>query len=277
MQTRGTALVTGCSSGIGRATATALTTAGFTTYATARDVATLTELVTLGCREVRLDVTDEGSMSEAVAHVEAEAGGVDLLVNNAGFGLQGPLEELALDDVRRQFETNVFGLLRMSQLVLPGMRYRRSGRIVNVGSTGGLFTTPGSGAYHSSKYAVESLTDAMRAEVAGWGIEVSLVQPGGVLTEFGAKSRAVLPPDLPGAPYDALKASIDRTIARSVSADSPGVLAPEQVAAVILRAATARRPRTRYKVGFVSRAIPFTRRRLPDRAWDAVMRRAIPG
>ncbi|HEY2703551.1 MAG TPA: SDR family NAD(P)-dependent oxidoreductase, partial [Candidatus Dormibacteraeota bacterium] len=154
-------LVTGCSSGIGHATAARLAGRGWTVYATARRPETLAGLAAVGCRTLALDVTDEASMSAAVATVEREAGGVGALVNNAGYSQGGAIEELPLDELRRQFETNVFGLVRMAQLVLPGMRARRSGRIVNVGSMGGRLTFPGGGAYHATKYAVEALSDAL--------------------------------------------------------------------------------------------------------------------
>ncbi len=187
------ALITGASSGIGKAAAMAFVRAGFVTYATARRPETLAALEAAGCHALPLDVTDEASMVAAVRAVEDAHGAVDILVNNAGYGLNGPLEELPMDDVRRQFETNVFGLLRMSQLVLPGMRQHGGGRIINVGSMGGEFTTPGAGAYHASKYAVESLSDALRVEVRPFGVQVALVQPTGVHTAFGGKVVETLP------------------------------------------------------------------------------------
>src|SRR5579883_244270 len=157
----GVALVTGASSGIGKVTAIALHSAGFITYATARNPQTLSDLATKGCYVLQLDITDEASMLAAVRPIEAKHGAVSLLVNNAGYNQIGPLEELTMEEIRRQFETNVFGLLRMCQLVLPRMRSQGYGRIINVGSIGGTFTTPGNGAYHASKYAVESFTDAL--------------------------------------------------------------------------------------------------------------------
>ena len=181
------ALVTGASSGIGRATALALHQAGFVTYATARRTESFAGLEALGLRTLPLDVTDEASMGAAIRQAEREAGPVSVLVNNAGYGLNGPAEELDLHEVRREFETNVFGLLRMSQLVLPRMRQQGWGRIINVGSVGGTFTAPGAGAYHASKYAVEALSDAMRYEVQGFGVDVVLIQPTGVYTPFFAK------------------------------------------------------------------------------------------
>jgi NADP-dependent 3-hydroxy acid dehydrogenase YdfG len=162
-------LITGCSSGIGRATAERLAGRGFTVYATARRVEAIADLEARGCRVMALDVTDEGSMQAAVDAVTTEHGAVGALVNNAGYSQSGPVEEVPIEDVRRQFETNVFGLVRMCQLVLPGMRAQRSGRIVNVSSMGANFTFPGGGFYHATKYAVEAISDALRFEVAGFG------------------------------------------------------------------------------------------------------------
>lgn len=179
--------------------------------------------------------------------VEAAHGAVDVLVNNAGYGLNGPLEEVTMDDVRREFETNVFGLLRMSQLVLPGMRRRRRGRIVNVGSSGGVFTTPGAGAYHASKYAVESLSDALRMEVRPFGVQVALIQPTGVHTAFAGKIVETLPQTGSDSPYAAFKANYARVTERVFTL--PGIVQPEDVARAILHAAQSRRPHTRYKVG----------------------------
>ena len=164
-----TALITGCSSGIGKATAERLARKGWTVYATARRPETLADLT--GCRHLALDVNDEVSMSSAVDAVLAEAGSIDALVNNAGYSLSGAVETLDVDDIRREFETNVFGLVRLSQLVLPAMRDQGSGRIVNIGSMGGKLTFPGGGAYHASKYAVEAFSDAMRYEVSGFGVQ----------------------------------------------------------------------------------------------------------
>jgi len=153
-KTQQTVLISGCSSGIGRATAERLAKKGHTVYATARRLESIEELRSTGCKLLSLDVTDEGSMSEAVRAVQEAEGGIDALVNNAGYSQNGAVESIPLDAIRAQFETNVFGLIRMSQLVLPGMRERRSGRIVNIGSMGGKFTFPGGGVYHATKHAI---------------------------------------------------------------------------------------------------------------------------
>src|SRR5919112_6694600 len=171
-------LITGCSSGIGRATAERLSARGWTVYATARRVEAIADLEARGCRVLRLDVTDEDSMQAAVAAVCDEHGAVGALVNNAGYSQSGTIEEVPMDDVRRQFETNVFGLVRMTQLVLPKMRGQRWGKIVNISSMGANFTFPGGGFYHATKHAVNAISDALRYEVQGFGVDVVIVEPG---------------------------------------------------------------------------------------------------
>src|SRR5947209_10319616 len=178
-------LITGCSTGIGRATAERLARSGRTVYATARRLDSIADLEREGCRTLALDVTDEQSMRAAVAAVEEAEGAVGALVNNAGYSQSGAVEDVPMEQVRRQFETNVFGLIRMCQLVLPGMRRRGSGRIVNLSSMGGKLVFPGGGVYHATKHAVEAISDALRFEVRGFGIGVSIVEPGLIKTEFG--------------------------------------------------------------------------------------------
>src|SRR5215207_10344230 len=179
-------LITGCSTGIGRATAERLAKRGLTVYATARRLESVADLEAAGCRTLALDVSDEESMRAAVGAVEEAEGAVGALVNNAGYSQSGALETIDIDDARRQFETNVFGLLRMCQLVLPGMRRAGRGRIVNVSSMGGKLTFPGGGIYHATKYAVEAISDALRQEVRPFRIDVVIVEPGLIRTGFGA-------------------------------------------------------------------------------------------
>ena len=271
------ALVTGASSGIGAASVQALTQDGWTTYATARRPESLSALAAEGIPVLQLDVTDESSMKTAVAQIEAHHGAVDLLVNNAGYGLNGPVEELSLADIRQQFETNVFGLVRLCQLVLPGMRRKRAGRIINVGSIGGTFTAPGAGAYHASKWAVESFTDALRFEVASFGIAVILIQPTGVYTQFDKKLALTLPSTGSQSPYAAFKANHLRVTEQMFRGRNlAGIVRPEKVAHVIARAASAPRPRTRYKVGLSAHIYSGLRRAVSDRTWDWLMGLQFP-
>jgi NAD(P)-dependent dehydrogenase (short-subunit alcohol dehydrogenase family) len=269
------ALVTGCSSGIGRATALTLADRGFTVYATARRPETLADLAARGLRILALDVTDEDSMVAAVRAVETEHGHVEVLVNNAGYALQGPVEDTSMEAVRAQFETNVFGLVRLTQLALPAMRAAGRGRIINVGSMGGRFTFPGGGFYHASKHAVEALSDALRLEVAPFGVRVVLVQPGPVRSAFvDAAVDTVASGEGPYAEFR--QALVDRYREAYDGRASNLEVSPEKVADVIAGAATASHPRARYAVGAMARTLITTRRLLPDVAWDRVVRSVWP-
>ncbi|MFF5175801.1 oxidoreductase [Micromonospora sp. NPDC000089] len=268
-----TVLITGTSSGIGRATVHRLARRPeLTVYATARKVEAIADLAAAGARLLPLDVTDEASMRAAVAAIEAEHGQVDVLINNAGYGEYGPIEEAPMDRVRAQFETNVFGLSRLTQLVLPGMRRAGRGRIVNISSMGGRLVFPGGGYYHASKYAVEAISDALRQEVRPFGIDVAIVEPGLIRTGFGAVAAESLGAGAdPAGPYRAMTASVDASMAKSYA--NPALAAtPDTVARVIERAVTARRPRTRYLVTAAAWAMVHTRRLLGARAFDAVNR-----
>src|SRR5436309_5452634 len=194
-------LITGCSSGIGQATAGHLADTGWTVYATARRPETLTDLERKGCRTLALDVCSEESMRAAVDAVCEAHGAVGVLVNNAGYSQSGAVETVPTEQARAQFETNVFGLLRMCQLVLPGMRDQRWGKIVNISSMGGRLTFPGGGLYHATKYAVEALSDALRFEVRGFGVDVMLIEPGLIVTGFGDTASASVGVSGDGGPY----------------------------------------------------------------------------
>ena len=246
-----TVLITGCSTGIGHATAARLAAGGWTVYATARKPETLADLEARGCRVLALDVTSEASMQEAVAAVE---GVVGVLVNNAGYSQSGALETLPMDAVRRQFETNVFGLLRLTQLVLPGMRAAGEGKIVNVSSMGGRLTFPGGGAYHATKYAVEAMSDALRMEVRAFGIDVICIEPGLIRTEFGTTAAGGVE-TVEGDPY----ADFNRAVAQVHARRLRG-------AAVAARAATPTPSRARSRRRWASRARRRACRSRPPRA-----------
>ncbi len=265
-------LITGTSSGIGRATAVRLARRpDLTVYATARRVEAIADLAEAGARVLSLDVTDEPSMRAAVDAVEAKHGAVGVLVNNAGYGEYGTVEEADLDRVRAEFETNVFGLARMCQLVLPGMRAAGAGRIINVGSMGGRLVFPVGGYYHASKYAVEALTDALRFEVAPFGVQVSLIEPGLIRSGFASTAGTSLASSAgPAGPYAALNAAADQQMASAYR--SKLAAPPETVAAVIERAVTARSPRTRYVVTVGAIAVVHTRRLLGARVFDTYLR-----
>ncbi len=272
-------LVTGCSSGIGRATAEHLAGKGWTVYATARRPESIADLQEKGCRTLALDVTDEASMAAAVGAVEEAEGAVGVLVNNAGYSQSGAVEDVPLDVVRRQFETNVFGLVRMCQLALPGMRRQGWGKIVNVSSMGGRLVFPGGGFYHGTKYAVEAISDALRFEVAGFGVDVSIIEPGLIRTSFGdTAAHGVDEATSADGPYAEFNAAVAKS---TQEAYEDGALAklgggPETVARAIEKAISRRRPKTRYKVTASARMALATRRLLPDRGWDAFLRAQFP-
>ncbi|VXC19038.1 oxidoreductase [Aeromicrobium sp. 9AM] len=271
-----TVLITGCSSGIGEATAARLSKSGWTVYATARRPETLDALAAGGCRALALDVTSEDSMTTAVDTVLGEAGRIDALVNNAGYSQSGAVETLDLDDVRRQFETNVFGLVRMCQLVLPSMRQKGSGRIVNISSMGGRLVFPGGGAYHATKYAVEALSDALRFEVAGFGVKVVIVEPGLITTNFENAAVASMAGNDDG-PYAEFNAEVAKAT-KEVYAGPMRHLGggPDAVAKVIERSLTTRRPRIRYTVTPSASLSIRSRNLMGARGWDAVLRTQFP-
>ncbi|MGZ8770217.1 MAG: SDR family NAD(P)-dependent oxidoreductase [Aeromicrobium sp.] len=271
-----TAMITGCSSGIGEAAAARLAKGGWTVYATARKPETLEGLAAAGCRTLALDVTREDSMADAVGKVIAEAGAIDALVNNAGYSQSGAVETLDLSDVRRQFETNVFGLLRMCQLVLPHMRERRCGRIVNISSMGGRLVFPGGGAYHATKFAVEALSDAMRFEVAGFGVRVILIEPGLITTNFDNAAIASMDPDEKG-PYGAFNAQVAKATKEVYSGPMKRLGGgPDAVAKVIEKSLDAKRPKIRYTVTPSASLSIASRRLLGARGWDAAMGQQFP-
>jgi NAD(P)-dependent dehydrogenase (short-subunit alcohol dehydrogenase family) len=286
-------LVTGCSSGIGRASALRLARSGWSVYASARRPESLSDLADAGCHTLALDVTDEDSMRAAVAHVEQAEGAIGVLINNAGYSQSGAIETVPIEAVRRQFETNVLGLVRLTQLVLPRMRAQRWGKIVNLGSMGGRLTFPGGGCYHATKYALEAISDALRFELRGFGIDVVLLEPGLITTEFGHAATAsmadVTGPDH-GSPADGDAGSgededpyarFNATVGAVTAGAYEGPMrhfgaGPERVAKVIERAITRRHPPARITITPSAKVLLATRRLLSDRAWDAAMRAQFP-
>lgn len=273
-----TVLITGCSSGIGEAAALRLAKAKWKVFASARHAEVLGKLKQAGCETLALDVRDEASMAAAVAEIERREGAIGVLVSNAGYAQAGALEEIAPDALRGQFETNVFGLLRLTQLVLPGMRKAGRGRIVNIGSMGGKLTLPGYGAYHATKYAVEALSDELRFELKGFGIDVVLIEPGMIRTAFGEVAASKVEAVKTDSPY----AFYNREVVRlSQEAYVKGPFAmlsggPDAVAKVIARALRAQRPRARYTVTPSATVLLTLRRWLSDAMWDSFLRMNFP-
>lgn len=272
-----TVLITGATAGIGRTAALVLAAAGHHVIAAGRRVDALRALRAQagGAIDVIvLDVTREDSIQVAEAEVDRLTGGrgIDVLVNNAGYGLVGPLEEISSSDLRAQFETNVFGLMAVTRAFLPAMRRRGSGRIVNVSSLGGRVTFPFMGAYNATKYALESLSDALRNELAPFGIAVSLVEPGAIHSEFANRAMATASAyGGPGSPYARVLARADETRRRFDATAAP----PEVVARAIQHAVEARRPRVRYVVPFRTRFFLALFSWLPTRLTDWLLRAAF--
>ena len=261
-----TALITGASSGIGEATALHLAELGYTVYAGARRLERMLDLVDRGIRAKTVDVTDDASMTALVEAIIAEAGRIDVLVNNAGYGLYGALEDVPIEEARRQFDVNLFGLARLTQLVLPQMRQQHDGYIVNVSSMGGKIWEPLGSWYHASKFAVEGLSDSLRVEVAEFGIKVVIIQPGTIRSEWSGIAADQLEASSASTPY--------ARQAKLVGAGLRGVdqmrlaSGPEVVGEAIARAVQSPRPRTRYVVGGGARGILLAERILPDRGFD---------
>lgn len=279
MADAGAVLITGCSTGIGRATAERLADRGHVVYATARRPESIADLAERGCQVLALDVTDEASMAAAVDRVVEERGAVGALVNNAGYSQSGAIESVPLDAARAQFETNVFGLMRMCQLALPSMRAAGRGRIVNISSMGANLVFPGGGIYHATKYAVDALSDALRFEVKGFGVNVVIVQPGAIRTQFAAAAKAHMPGDVAGDDPDAsFNAAVERLTAEAYEKQPMKLFGgpPERVAKVVERAITTARPRIRYRVTPSAHLLIAQRRLMTARMWDAFVGTQFP-
>jgi NAD(P)-dependent dehydrogenase (short-subunit alcohol dehydrogenase family) len=261
-----TALITGASSGIGKAAAVQLTELGYTVYAGARRVERMSDLADRGIRTRPLDVTDDATMVALVEAIIAETGRIDVLVNNAGFGLYGALEDVPIEEARRQFEVNLFGLARLTQLVLPQMRAQRDGYVINVSSMGGKIWEPLGSWYHASKFAVEGLSDSLRVEVAELGIKVVIIQPGSIRSEWSGIAADQLEATSANTAY-AGQAKIIGAALRAVDR-MPLASGPEVVAEAIAKAVQSPKPRTRYVVGGGARGILLAERILPDRGFD---------
>ena len=264
-----TALVTGASAGIGAAIAERLLKDGYRVYAGARRVERMAGLAAAGAVTLALDVTDDASMVAAVDRITSEAGRINVLVNNAGYGSYGSLEEVPLSEGRRQFDVNLFGLARLSQLVLPAMRAQKSGAIVNISSIGGKIYEPFGAWYHASKFAVEGLSDSLRLELEPFGIRVVVIEPGAIRSEWNGIARDNLLQHSGSGPYKAYAQAHARLLGNDTSSM---VSPPEAVARIVSRALKARRPRTCYAAAGGAGPILLLRKLLPDRLFDRALR-----
>ncbi len=269
------ALVTGGSSGIGESAARELQTKGFTVYAVARRVEKMTDLAEQGIHTFAMDVTNDDSMVAGVQRILEEQGRIDVLVNNAGYGSYGAVEDVPLDEARRQFEVNVFGLARLTQLVTPTMREQKSGRIINISSVGGRIYEPFGGWYHATKFAVEGLSDSLRMELKPFGIHVVIVQPAAIVTEWNTIARDSLLERSGDTAYGRYARRAHQVLTDFDRPDSRTVNRPEVVGRKIAKAATTKRPAARYPVGKGARAATTGRDLLPDAVFDQIISRTF--
>jgi short-subunit dehydrogenase len=264
-------LITGASSGMGKDAALQLIRDGHTVYGAARRIEKMQELVEAGGHALAMDITDEAQIKSVVAQIIAEQGRLDVLVNNAGYAIYGSVEETTLEDARRQFEVNLFGLARLTQLVVPHMRKQQSGKIINISSMGGKIYTPLGAWYHATKHALEGWSDCLRLELKQFGIDVVIVEPGLIRTEFGEVMTAPMLKRSGKGPYARLAQSIASTMQAShekESAASP----PSVITDLISQAVKVGRPNTRYAGGKMAKPLLFLRKWLSDRMFDkAVM------
>lgn len=272
--TQKVALVTGASSGIGASTAIALAEAGFLVYGAARRTERMDALRKHGVRPVHLDITNEASIDACLAHIRAEGNDIDVLVNNAGYGSYGALEEVPMSEAHLQFDVNVFGLAALIQKVIAPMRRNRWGRIINVSSIGGVISMPYGGWYHASKFALEGYSAALRQELAPFGVDVSVIRPGGTKSEWANIATQSLSEISGAGPYAKAVKALERMFRKAVD-ESYMQAEPETIAQLIVHAATAQRPRTAYVPRGHARAFLCLRRTLSDRLYDGFFRMAM--
>jgi len=265
-----TALVTGASSGIGNMTAKELSSAGFTVYAAARRVDKMADLEKLGIIPIALDLTDEASISACAETILSREKSIDVLVNNAGYGSYGAIEDVPLDEGRRQFEVNLFGMARLIQLVTPAMRENHYGKIVNISSMGGKIWTKFGGWYHAAKFAVEGFSDCLRMELKPFGIDVIVVEPGGIKTDWGIIAAENLRKTSANGAYAEAASKAADGMVRNYSGNM--LSKPKLIARTVRKAVTKKHPRTRYLIGFGAKPMVLTHKLFGDRVFDWVIR-----
>ncbi len=267
------ALITGASSGIGMATALELQAKGFTVYGAARRTDKMKNFAGKGIHTVALDVTDEASMISCVNTIFEKEGRIDVLVNNAGYGSYGAIEDVTMEEARRQLDVNLFGLARMTQLVLPSMRKNKFGKIVNISSMGGKIATPFGGWYHTTKFAVEGFSDCLRMEVAPFGIDIIVMEPGGIKTDWGIIAAEHLKQSSAKGAYAAQASHVAEGMMKVYTGDN--LSKPEVIAKTIAKAVTAKKPKTRYLVGYAAKPSVFLKRITSDRVFDKMIQKMM--
>ncbi len=265
------ALVTGASSGMGAATAKKLAEQGVVVYGAARRVERMSELEKVGIKTLKLDLTDDKSIEATIKMIIKNEGRIDILVNNAGYGSYGPIEEVPIEEARRQFEVNIFGLARITQLVLPHMRKQQSGRIVNISSMGGKIYTPLGGWYHATKFALEGWSDCLRVETKQFGIEVVVVEPGGVATEWGD----IAMDNLRSVAADTAYQSMANTLADASAGMKPKLTPADELGETIAHASLTENPKTRYVKGYLAKPILNMRKLMSDKMFDKAIMREV--
>jgi short-subunit dehydrogenase len=262
-----TVLITGASAGIGKATAILLAQNGYNVYGAARRTEKMEELKSYGIKPVSLDVTKDESVTACVEQIFKEAGSIDILINNAGFGSYGAIEDVTMQDAKYQLEVNVFGAMRLTQLVLPGMRQNKYGKIVNISSVGGKIASPLGGWYHASKFAIEALSDAMRLEVKQFGIDVIVIEPGGTKSEWGGIAVESLKRVSGQTAYGGLVTSFQKTF-EDMAGNVPE---PIVIAKLIREGIEAKNPKTRYAGGYMAKPMLLLRKVLSDKMLGALI------
>jgi short-subunit dehydrogenase len=265
---RKVALVTGASSGLGKAFAKALLAEGMTVYAVARRVEQMADLAALGAVVLKMDVTREDEVQAVVRRIDQADGGVDVLINNAGFGMYGAMEDVSIDDARYQFEVNLFGMARLTQLVMPSMREKRAGKIINISSMGGKIYTPLGSWYHATKHAVEGWSDCLRLELTPFNIDVVIIEPGVIATEFG---KVMMEPMLKRSASGAYSRMANAFATAMKSYDKGGASDPQVIVNLILQAVRARKPKTRYVAGKYAKPMILIRKWFGDRVFDMMI------
>lgn len=262
-------LITGASSGIGYKTAQLLAQQGHKVYGAARRLDKIQNLEKNGVIPISLDITDEESVKKCVDTIVTAEGRIDVLINNAGYGAYGAVEDVSIEEARKQLDVNLFGLARLTQLVLPIMRSQRSGKIINTSSMGGRVATLFGAWYHASKYALEGFSDCLRMEVSKFGIDVVLIEPGGIKTDWGYIAADHLLETSKGGAYEELATKTAESIKKRYSSNM--LSKPELIAKTIVKAVQSKRPKTRYLIGFGAKPIVFLKTILPDRVYDKLM------
>ena len=266
-------LLTGASSGIGYQTAESLAKEGHIVYGAARRIEKMEDLKQFGVKSIYLDITDENSIKNVVDTIIGNEGRIDVLINNAGYGSFGAVEDVEINEARRQFEVNLFGLARLVQLVLPHMRKQKEGRIINVSSMGGRLTTYFGAWYHATKYALEAFSDALRMEVSDFGIDVSLIEPGGIKTDWGIIAADKLEKSAKGGAYEKEAMKTAKGMKKQYSGNL--LSNPIVITKAISKAVNSNRPKARYLIGFMAKPLVFLHTILPTKVFDKIMKKLM--